>query len=121
MQQLRDDLGPMEAWLLGGESENHKTLEANKAVWTTLQKIACKLSGVLSEAGFPPDQSGPEGITYDLVYKTPTYFIDREYCPSHIEAYWRAVQEHAQVAQALEHKRASQTRQELEARWNKIF
>lgn len=121
VQGLKDDLGGLEAWLVGGEPESRKTLEDNGAVWTSLQKIACKLSGVLSSFGFPPDRDAREGFSYELIYKTPAYFIDREYCPSYIEAYWRAVEEHQLISAALSQTRADEARARLEARWNEVF
>ena len=115
------ELGGLDLWLSASDSENHKSLESNTAVWRSLQTIACKLSGVLSEFDFPADKDAPEGITYALVYRTPAYFIDRDYCPSLIESYWRIIQEHQQIAGAVAQTELGQKRADQEARWKEIF
>ncbi len=118
--EIRGDLADAALWLAGARAENHKSLEANGAVWAALQKIACKLSGLLARFDFPADAEAPAGITYDLVYKTPAYFIDREYCPSHIEAYWRLAEERAQIVEARAALEVEQSRKTLEARWGRF-
>ena len=118
---VQRELGGLERWLTAEGSEDHKSLESNSSVWRSLQTIACKLSGVLSTFGFPPDADAPEGISHPLVYKTPAYFIDRDYCPSLIESYWRTLEEHQQIVGAAARTELGQKRSGQEERWKEIF
>lgn len=111
------ELGAADTWRTDAQPASARTLEDCRPVWVALQQVACSLSEVLSRHSFPHDEEAPEGIDYALIYKTPVYFIDGEYCPSMVETYWGLVAEHQALSGALTARQAAEQRQRLEARW----
>lgn len=124
--EITEALGHSEVWTLPGHdaaAETSKSLHTNPRAWAILQQIACKLSATLSAHGFPPDPAsddapaGDDAPPYQLVYQTPTYFIDGKYCPGQIETYWSAFNQLVQVRDAVAALTREQTRLALERRW----
>ncbi len=117
-ESLGQTLAQTERWLSATElPTERKTLEANAEVWSVFGSLACALAGFLGKHGFPSDQPESPEPVFDLAYRTPVYFIEREYCPSVIEAYWNVVEELLELVAAIEAQRAADHRKVLEARW----
>ncbi|MBH24531.1 MAG: hypothetical protein CMH57_08775 [Myxococcales bacterium] len=121
---LTEALGDPEPWLAAPEPSGNKSLEGNPAVWAILQKIACQLSGLLSRFDFPTDPPSADGeqpeAPYHLVYRTPTYFLDGQYCPRLVENYWNHIGHLRKVEEAIEQINLAGRRRELEARWSAL-
>ena len=116
---LQEALSGSSAWVIDRVPDDRKSLRGNGEVWVAIQAVACRLSGVLEQFGFPPDQ-GPDGPAYVLEYDTPKYFIDRAYCPGLIEAYWKQVEELGAVRQTLAMRSRNESQEALGARWDAI-
>ena len=116
---LKAQLEGSDAWVTAAAPEDRKSLRGNREVWAAIQAVACKLSGLLAEYGFPPDTDGGEPA-YELAYDTPRYFIGRAYCPGLIEAYWKQVEELGAVRETLAERSRNASQEALGARWDAI-
>ncbi len=96
----------------GGEMGG-KTLEANLVVWRTLQGVAETTSGLLREVGFPEPEDG-----FGVVYKTPTWFIERRYAPGLIDKYWTQLALLRHLDQEIDQHTKVLRRVTLESRWD---
>ncbi|MEL6182689.1 MAG: hypothetical protein AAFS10_27270 [Myxococcota bacterium] len=124
--KLSEGLSQAEPWLTPPLAEDgpNRSLEANPEVWAILQKAACQLSGLLERFDFPTDPV-PKGedqpnVPYRIVYRTPTYFLNGQYCPRLVETYWNHIHHLHNVEEAIQAIHQEAQRHELEARWNKL-
>lgn len=117
-QELAQELAQEKIWLTPAPApENRKSLEGHPALWSLLQQTACKLSEILSRFEVPRDLGEDGDPPYQLVYRTPMYFVDGVYCPSLIETYWSRLDEFEDLEHSVEARQAVTSRQVLEKRW----
>ena len=115
---LRAELTARDVWLTDKVGDDRKSLEGNAAVWTIIQKVSHGLSELLAAHGFPADHEA-DGAQYNVVYRTPKYFIEHVYCPGLVEAYWKQVEEVVAIRAISDTLQTSATREVLEERWNR--
>ena len=106
-------------WLSSASpAAGRKSLEGHAQLWPVLQEAPCKLSALLSKHQLPPDDEFKPEPPYQLVYRSPMYFVDGVYCPGLIETYWGRLDEYSALEEAIAARQVVSSRERLEQRWD---
>ncbi|MDX9722433.1 MAG: hypothetical protein RBU37_16935 [Myxococcota bacterium] len=89
-----------------------KTLEQHAPAWAVLQTIAQKTKALAVELGFP------NTADLELVYKTPTWFMEGRYAPGMIEKYWNQLGLLREIEAELLAYETEMRRDALAQRWD---
>ena len=114
--KLKAKLGEQSLWI-GEEvpSAEGKTLERNEMVWAELQSLSTTVVDTAKEIGFEEPDEG-----WDIIYRTPTYFIDGVYAPGLIEKYWTQLQVMRQLEEEINEAEKELQKEQLAERWDRI-
>jgi len=115
-RELADKLSSTALWA-GDDvpTAEGKTLEPNTAVWDVLQGLATSTATIARDLGFTEPEDG-----WDIVYRTPTWFIEGAYAPGLIEKYWTQLSLLRELDAEIGEAEAVERAERLAARWDTL-